>query len=368
MTFASLVCALAPGASTAEPAVDLYIGTYTSSNGSRGIYQARLDTDSGFLSKPELAAEAVGPSFLALHPNGKFLYAVHEPTEGEVSAYEIGSDRKLKRLNTETGRGGAPCHLSVDREGRYLFTAHYTGGNVACFPIRPDGTIGAPTAVVRNVGNGPDKRRQEGPHLHAIYPEAQGRFVYACDLGTDEVLVYRFDPERGTLIPSEAGPGKTPPGGGPRHLALHPNGRRVYVNNEMLNSVSVFARDPVSGGLTETQTIGTLPPGTKTQGKSTAEIALHPNGRWLYVSNRGHDSIAVFEVAGDGTLSVSEIFSLPVAEPRGFAIDPSGRWIVVGGQRSHDLTSLRIDPETGRLSAGPNKVSVGTPVCVVFVR
>jgi len=364
MMLVPLLLALTPAPAAQE--LDFYIGTYTSKDGSKGIYHAKLNPETGEISAPTLAAEANGPSFVTLHPNGRFLYAAHEPTNGEVSAYAIGADRKLTKLNTEAFKGTNPCHVSVDSQGKNLLVAAYSGGSVACFPIRADGSLAAATTVIENSGSGPNKSRQERPHLHAIYADAKSRFVYACDLGTDEVLVYRFDPTKGTLTPSEPKAGKVPPGGGPRHLAFHPGGGFAYVNNEMLNSVTTFSVDGTTGALKELQTLSTLPEGESLQGKSTAEIACHPNGRWLYVSNRGHNSIAAYGIGADGKLTLMEIQPVGVREPRGFGLDPTGRWIVVGGQSSNDLTSLAIDPATGKLEPSGKKVAVGTPVCVAF--
>jgi 6-phosphogluconolactonase len=348
--------------------VDLYVGTYTSPEGSRGIYHARFDPETGAISEPELAAEATNPSFLAIHPNGRTLYSVHETRDGSVSAYAIGADRKLIHLNTQRTDGADPCHLTLDGKGRHLFVASYSTGNLATLPVRADGSLAPWSGLMQNEGSGPNKDRQQGPHMHAVYPTPDDRFVYACDLGTDEILTFRYDAERGTLTPTEPRAGRAPAGGGPRHLALHPNGRFAYANNEMLNSVTVFARHPETGELRELHTIASLPDGEPTAGKSTAEIVLHPSGKWLYVSNRGHDSIAAYTVGEDGTLKLLEIESAGVRGPRSFALDPTGRWLVVAGQHTNDLTALRIDPASGALTPSGRKVSVKAPVCVVFAK
>lgn len=344
----------------------MYIGTYTGKDGSQGIYRTALDLRTGHLSEPKLAAEAANPSFLARHPNGRFLYAVHESTGGDVSAYAIQPDGKLTKLNTETSKGGGPCHVSVDPQGKNIFTAAYGGGSLACLPIRADGSLAPLSAFYQNDGSGPNKSRQERPHMHAAYADAKSRFVYAVDLGTDEVLVFRFDPATGTLTPTQPRSSKTPAGGGPRHLALHPSGRFAYVNNEMGNSVTAYTVNAESGHLTPLDTLSTLPEGVT--GGSTAEIAVHPNGRWLYVSNRGHDSIAAYRLADDGKMTLIEIQKAGVSQPRGFDIDPSGRWIVVGGQSSNDLTALAIDAETGELKPTGQRVSISKPVCVLFTK
>jgi 6-phosphogluconolactonase len=358
---------LAIPAMTPQADLGFYVGTYTSKEGSKGIYHVRLDAKMGALSEPELAAEAEAPSFLALHPNGHFLYAVHESTGGEVSAYAVGADRKLRLLNTQNAKTGGPCHLSVDHAGKNLFTAGYGGGSFASLPIKADGSLGPVTSFIQNAGSGPDKGRQEGPHAHSIYAAKGDRYVYGCDLGTDEVLIFGFDPAKGELRPGSPRSVKPLAGGGPRHLAFHPSGKYAFANNEMGNSVTAMSVDDSTGGLRPFQTVSTLPAGEGTKGKSTAEIACHPSGKWLYVSNRGHDSIAVFRIGTDGTMSLVEIEPAGVRIPRGFDIDPSGKWLVVAGQSSNDLVSFAIDGN-GRLRPVGSRVSIGKPVCVLFQR
>lgn len=353
-----LLLTLSPALAQAPDEVGFYIGTYTSPKGSKGIYHARFNRRTGAISEPELAVEAPGPSFLALHPNGKFLYAVNEPTDG-VSAYAIQPDRRLKLLNVQSALGGAPCHLTLDPKGNFLFVANYMGGNTVVFPVRPDGSLSTASGYLQNTGTGPNQGRQEAAHAHAVYPDPNGKFAYGCDLGTDEILAFPFN-DRGELgTPLRA---QSEPGAGPRHLALHPNGKFVYANNEMGNSVSTYSL--ANGAMTRLQTLPTVPDGY--QGGGTAEIALHPNGRFLYVSNRGHDSIAVYEIQPDGLLKLVEIKTAGVKIPRGFTIDPSGHWLLVAGQDSHDLTALAIDPEKGTLTPTENRVKVGSPVCLVF--
>jgi 6-phosphogluconolactonase len=343
--------------------MDFYIGTYTSKEGSQGIYHARLNEETGEISRPELAVEAENPSYVAIRKD--HLYAVHEAAKGEVSAYRIEKDLRLTRLNTQLSSGDGPCFVSIDPKGKNVLVASYGQGAFAVLPILKDGTLAPASQVVQHSGTGPDKGRQEGPHLHSIYSDAKARFVYACDLGTDEVLIYRFDPAKGTLAAEPSA--KVPAGGGPRHLAFAKRGRIVYANNEMGNAVTVFAVDEKTGGLKELQTISTLPDGSKVS-NTTAEMAVHPSGKWLYVSNRGHDSIAVYEIEKGGTLSLVEVAASRVRQPRGFDIDPTGRWLVAAGQSSNDLVSLAIDPETGKLSPSGNRVLLDKPVCVVFRR
>lgn len=343
--------------------VDMYIGTYTEKDGSRGIYRATLDERTGAISTPELAAEVPSPSYLALGLGGRTLYAVQEVEEGAASAYRVGEDGGLTALGTVSGLGGYPCHLSVGAKGKNLLVASYGPGIVSILPILPDGSLAGPSQSFRNAGRGPNAARQQGPHSHFVRTDAEARFAYACDLGTDEVLTYPYDPSRGSL--DEPARTKLHPGAGPRHLAFGRDGRFAYVNCELDNTVVAFAVDRENGALTAVQTVSSVAEGFRGASHS-AEIAVHPNGRWLYVSNRGDDSVATFAVGKDGTLTRVEVHPLGLKEPRGFGIDPSGRWMVVGGQSSDDLASFPIDPKTGRLGAAAGRAKVGKPVCVVF--
>lgn len=356
--------------------LDLYIGTYTDEGGgpgpvSRGIYRSRLNPETGALAAPVLAVAAPSPSYLALAPDGRTLYAVHE-SEATVGAYAVAPDGGLRLLNVEPSRGAAPCHLSLDPAGRAVYVANY-GGSLAAFPVLRGGMLGPAATVFENAGAGLDPDRQRGPHLHAVAPDPSGRFVHACDLGTDEVLTFRVGAASGELaLVSRA---KTPAGAGPRHFVLGRGGRFLYANDELRPGVAAFARDPATGALTLRATVS-VPVSTSgraepASGASTAEIALHPNGRWLYVSVRGADTIALLKIGRDGLPAFVESVPSGVREPRGFALDPSGKWLVAAGQRSGTVVAHRVDPKTGRLALAPGSVSkgsisVGKPVCVVF--
>jgi 6-phosphogluconolactonase len=348
----------------AEP-VRFYLGTYTNNPWSKGIYTGTLDTRTGKLGPIELATTAASPSFLALSPDGRFLYAVEEMNHGSVAAFRTGADGRLIPLNElPSGKGG--CHVSVDATGRNVFVANYDGGSVAAFQTKPDGYLDQRTAFIQLTGSGPNPQRQSKPYLHSIYANPGNRFVYACDLGTDNIWLFDFDAGSGALTLAPQPAGKVPPGSGSRHLALSPDGRFAYVNGEMGLNVTAFARNAGNAALTALQTIPVLPEGAATNGVSTAEIFCHPSGKWLYVSNRGRGSIAVFAIGDDGKLTWRQDAPAQVKVPRGFGIDPTGRWLIVGGQSDNQIVVLKIDDATGRLSVTDQSATVGSPVCVIF--
>jgi 6-phosphogluconolactonase len=255
----------------------------------------------------------------------------------------------------------------VDASGKNVLAANYGSGSIACLPIKEDGSVAPASSSIQHAGSGPNTGRQKSPHAHSIY--ALGNFVYACDLGTDDVFVYKFDAAKGTLTPNDPPSAKVPPGGGPRHLAFSPDGKFAFVCNEMTSAVTAFARDEQKGTLTPIHTLSTLPEGYEGAAKnSTAEIFCHPNGKFVYVSNRGHDSIAVFAIAADGKLTAVEQADAKVKVPRGFAISPDGGWLIAGGQNSNDLALHKVDPGTGKLTFQKTIGEVGAPVNVEFVK
>jgi 6-phosphogluconolactonase len=354
----------------------VYFGTYTGAK-SKGVYVSRLDVATGMLSAPELAAESASPSFLAVHPSRPLLYAVNEVNTfggqktGSVSAFVIepGSG-KLTALNQQSSGGTGPAHLTVDAAGTNVLVANYGGGSVAVLPIDATGALKPATAVIQHSGSSLDPQRQTGPHAHAIIVDSADRFAYVADLGLDKVLIYRYDAAKGSLTANVPPSASVNPGSGPRHLRIHPGGRFAYVINEMLCTITVFSRDPERGAMRELQTLSTLPPGQAVQsGYSTAELQLHPSGRFLYGSNRGHDSITVFAIdAKTGTLTFAGSESTQGSTPRGFGIDPSGRYLLAANQRSDSVIVFRIDGKTGRLTPTRQKIEVGSPVCVEFVK
>ena len=351
------------GRHAAADIVPFYVGTYTSPTMSQGIYLDTIDTETGKLGTLKLAVEVKDPNFLAISPDHHFIFAVRDAT---VESFEVLADGSLKALNEQPTGGSGPCHVSLDQKGKHVFVANYDGGNIASFPVGIDGLIGPRSAFVQFTGTGPDPRRQTKPYAHSIYVDPANRFVYACDLGTDNVWSFRFDAATGALQPNEQAKAKVPPGSGPRHLAFHPGGKFVYVVGEMGLGVTLFARDAANGTLTALETVPTLAPGTSTKNVTAAEICCHPSGKWLYVSDRGADTLAVFAIAPDGRLSLIQDASSVVKFPRSFGIDPTGHWLVVAGQQDNRIAVLKIDPATGRLSATDQSAPVGSPVCVLF--
>ena len=358
--------AFASAASAAD--APFYIGTYTKPGGSEGIYAATLDTETGKLGPVKLAGKAASPSYLAMSPDGKFLYAAIEDGEGAVAAFAVGAGAKLTALNQKPSGGSGTCHISTDATGRTVLAANYGGGNIAGFRVKDDGSLGERSAFVQYEGTGPNKERQEKPHAHSIATDPANKLVYSCDLGTDHIWIFQFDPKTGTLTPNNPASDKVPPGAGPRHFAIHPNGRFAYVNNEMGLSVTAFTRDAANGALTAIQTLPSLPAGTPPEGVSTAEAFCHPTGKWLYVSNRGHNTIAVYAIAEDGKLTWIENANAQVKVPRGFAIDPSGKWLIAAGQEDNKLAVLKIDATTGHLTPAGSTAEVSMPVCILFAR
>jgi 6-phosphogluconolactonase len=357
-----------------------YVGTYTTAGDwrgeitSKGIYALHYDATTGKLASPELAAESGDPSFVAVHPNGKYLYAVNElgnyegPNSGSISAFAIDPHSHKLTLLNQVGSGGAgPCHISFDRSGKYVLVANYDGGSVSVHPIGKDGRLGRATSVVQHHGSGPDVDRQQGPHAHWIGASPDNRFVMAADLGLDEVLVYHFDASKGTLTPNDPAFAKAAPGSGPRHVAFHPSGNFVYLITEMAGEVTAFAFDPQKGSLAALQTLTTLP-ADYAGVKEDAEIAVHPSGKFLYASIRGHDSIAMFSIdPAKGTLTSLGQVPTQGKTPRCFVIDPSGRYLLAANQVGHTIVVFKIDPATGALTPAGDTVDVQAPTSIAFL-
>jgi 6-phosphogluconolactonase len=354
--------------------VRLYIGTYTW-KASKGIYLSRLDPATGALEAPVLAGAATNPSFVAIHPSGRFLYAVGEVDRfggqkgGVLSAFAVDPQSgKLTLLNQQSSRGPGPCHVAVDRTGRWALVANYSGGSVACLPIQPDGRLGEATDFVQHKGSSVNPQRQQGPHAHAAYFDAANRFVFVPDLGLDKVMIYRFDADKGQLTPGNPPWVAMAPGAGPRHLAFHPNGRFAYVINEINSTVTALGYDAARGTLKPLESVSTLPEGFR--GKSTtAEVFVHPSGKFLYGSNRGHDSIAAFAIdAETGKLRLVGFEPTQGKSPRNFAIDPTGTFLLAANQDGDNVVVFRIDAQSGKLQATGYSIKVAAPVCVEMMR
>jgi len=368
-----LTVLLVPAAEALAYEYLVYVGTYTG-KGSEGIYAYRFDPATGETSSVGLAAATDNPSYLVVDPKGRFLYAVNEldtfrnePT-GAVSVFAI--DREsgdLKLLQQVSSLGGGPAHLSLDKSARYLMVANYSGGNVAVFPIGNDGRLGPHSAFVQHLGSSVNPERQAGPHAHFIQVTNDNRFAIAADLGLDKLLVYRFDAGTGSLTPGSPPFVALDPGAGPRHVAFAPSGKFVYVVNELASTVTAFAYEPGRGTLHGIQTISTLPKDFAGE-NTTAEIVVDTKGRFLYVSNRGNDSIAVFSIDPDnGNLKALEWVPNGGKTPRNFVIDPTGKWLFAANQDSNDIKLLQIDQGSGRLTPTSRSLKVVSPVCVIIV-
>jgi 6-phosphogluconolactonase len=353
------------------PPVTVYVGTYTDGT-SRGIYRFSLDLGTGRTSEPMLAGEAKNPSFLALHPSGRFLYAVSEVGDhggaatGAVLAFAIDpKTHDLTPLNAQPSAGAAPCHLAIDSSGRNLLVANYGAGTVGLLRIAPDGRLEPPTSVQTHAGQGPNAARQQKPHAHGVYLDAAERFAFAPDLGADRIFVYRFDAEKGSLTPH--GAAELEPGSGPRHMAFHPAGGHAYVINELTSSVTGFAYDAAKGTLTRIETVKSLP--ADFSGTSyTAEVEVAPDGRFLYGSNRGHDSLAVFRIdPASGRLAAAGHVPVGGSWPRHFTIERTGRVLLAAHQRSGTIALFRLDPASGMPAPVAARVAVDRPACLLPV-
>jgi 6-phosphogluconolactonase len=368
-------CALMIGVSVWAREHVALIGTYTG-NGSRGIYVVRLDGDTGALSAPELVAELAHPEFLALHPNGRFVYALTqvETAEGKrsgaVAAFSVDTDTgRLTPLNVEpTGRGSL-CHLAVDRTGRMLVVASYGDAYTASFPISEDGRVGARQTMIAHEGPlGPNRERQDAAHAHSVTISPDNRVAFVADLGLDRVIAYRLDADHGTIAPHEPAFTSIEPGAGPRHTAFSPDGRHFYVLDELDCTVTSCRYDPDRSVLEPFERVSTLPDDFKGK-NTTSEIRIHPSGRFVYAANRGHESLAVFaRDAATGSLKRVEVVPAGGDQPRNFALTTDGEWLLCGHQQTNTLAIFRVDTSTGRLTRVGDTVAAIKPVCVLFLR
>jgi 6-phosphogluconolactonase len=355
--------------------VGVYVGTYTGAGTeSRGIYRFEFDTETGATSGLRLVAETASPSFLAFAPDGKHLYAVNEvdtfqdKPSGSVSAFTVDpASGKLALINQQPSMGGGPCHLVVDKGGKNVLVSNYGGGSTAVLPIAPGGGLERPSSFVQHQGSSADPGRQKGPHAHSVNLDATGRFAVVADLGLDKVLVYQFDPLTGTIAPNDPPFAALPPKSGPRHFAFHPGGRFGYVINEMDSTVTAWSYDADKGRLVDLQTISTLP----SQFRGTnypADVQVHPSGKFVYGSNRGHNSIVVYTIdQATGRLAYVENQGEGIKNPRNFAIDPAGKFLLVANQDANTVVVFRIDETSGTLKPTGHSIKAPRPVCLKFV-
>ncbi|MGO9641750.1 MAG: lactonase family protein [Candidatus Acidiferrales bacterium] len=351
----------------------VFFGTHVDQPG-HGFFVARFDTRTGALTKPEFLLQAAAPAFFVIDPDGKHLYTANsletyngQPT-GLVSAYKVDPvTARLTLLNQQPSGGADPSYVSLDKTGRYLFVANYNGATIAAFALNPDGSIGNRTAFIQHTGKGVNPTRQTQAHPHSIRVDPTNHFAFVPDLGLDKIFVYRFDARDGSLTPNDPPFASVAPGSGPRHLDFDPAGRFAYVLNEMASKVTVFAWDSTHGVLTEVQTISSLPAGF-TGTSAAAEIRVHPTGRFLYCTNRGDNSIAVFAVdAASGRLSLIEHVSTQGKMPRNFEFDPTGHWLLVSNHDSDNALVFKIHLATGKLTPQGTPVSLPLPFCERFL-
>ena len=360
----------------------VWFGTYTGKPPrGNGIYVSRYDEITGEISRPKLATKIKNPSFLVVHPTLSIVYAVSEiadlngkPTGGIISFVVDMRSGQLTQQSVQPSQGKGPCHLSLDATGKSLLAANYGSGSVICLGINDDGSLLPPVATtqdkpggfIQHAGTGPNKSRQQGPHGHSMNATSTGKFAISCDLGADKVFVHKLDVPTAVITPHNSTP--TQPGGGPRHFALHPRLPFGYANNELDMTVTAFRFDAVEGNLQKIHSASTIPDSIQERtGFSTAEIAIHPSGKFLYVSNRGHDSIALFGInEQSGKLSLKSVEPTRCQTPRHFAIAPDGKRLYAAGQASGTITAFTIDSETGKLSFTKRMLKVPKPVCIVF--
>ncbi len=345
----------------------VYFGSHNNQPGA-GFSLARFDTDTGVLTKPTFLLEAKEAAFFVIHPNGKHLYTCNSGSPGGLSAYAITPGTgALSLQNRQLSGGGDASYITLDRTGRYVLVANYEGGNIAAFALRPDGSIGDWTAFVQHTGKSVHPERQAHAYAHAIVVSADNRFVLVPDLGVDKLFVYRFDDKTGKLAPHDPPFVEVPPGSGPRHVKFHPNGRWVYLINEMASTIIGYGWDAAKGALTQFQSVSTLPSDFKGN-SSCAEVEVHPNGKFLYGSNRGHDSLAAFAIdQKNGRLSLIQHVPSGGKTPRNFAFDPTGKWIICTNHASNNAVVFGVDATSGQLAQKGDPVSVPSPFCERFL-
>jgi 6-phosphogluconolactonase len=337
-----------------------------------GIHAYEFDSTAGTLTPVRRTEGVENPFFLALSPDRKVLYSIHAKQFGgkeneQVAAYAVvGRTGELRLLNRQSAGGTAACYLDIDRTGKALLVANYASGSVAALPIKADGSLGEPASFVQHKGSSVNRERQKEPHAHCIVVSPDNKYAFAADLGTDQIVCYKLDPASARLTPNKPPFARSPPGAGPRHLTFYPTGKRVYVINELLNSVTVFDYEADSGTLAQKQTISTLPEDFK--GTSyCADVKITPDGRFLYGTNRGHNSVAVYRIGEDGQLSLVAIEPSRGKGPQNLAITPDGAWLLCANMPGNNVTLFRIDSKTGRLKAAGEPIRQTSPSCIMLL-
>ena len=364
------------GDAGAESGVTVYVGTYTDDGRSGGIYRFRMDARTGAWRPAGVSAAGPNPSFLALHPNGRVLYAANEVEQyagaasGAVSAFSIdAATGELTLLGRHSSRGGAPCYVSVDRTGHHAFVANYVGGSVAVLPLTADGSLGDAVQLLSNTGSGPRADRQDRPHAHSIVPDPSNRFALSADLGTDQIAIYALDAgTAGSTVLTSAATAVVAlrPGAGPRHIAFHPGGRFVYVTNELDATLAAFRFDSRTGALAPVGTVSLIETGAAGE-HFPADVHVAPSGRFVYASVRGDNTVVVHAInQTTGALTFVQRVASGGNWPRNFGLDPSGRFLYVAHQRSDSIVGFTVDVATGRLTPSGVRIEVPVPVCVLF--
>jgi len=352
----------------APPAGDYiaYVGTYTNQRPtpkSKGIYAYKFDAKTGKFTSIGVAAETSNPSFIAVSPNHKYLYAANENNQGMVTAFSVdAATGMLKQLNAVSSKGSGPCYVSLDKTGKWLFAANYNNGSVTSFPVKADGSLGEAISAIQHQGSSVDRSRQAGPHAHEAVVSPDNKLLFVPDLGMDKLMEYRIGAD-GSLTANTPPSISIPPGSGPRHIAFAPNGKFVYLMTEMTDSVLAFAYDG-KGGMQQLQSIASAPAAPGTSG---AEIAVHPSGKFLYASNRGHNSISIFAIDSQGKLTAAGNVPTAGRTPRFFGLDPTGAYLLSANQDSDNIVIFKIDRKTGGLTPTGDTLALASPVCVAFV-